>query len=202
MVWDGARSKEAADFITVVGQLADFTIFMDNFIEGRHTLEDPVVLTDSRNHSQHQLMSLPSSRSLRLSGRSDIHLQYESARLACIAYSLLVVFPLPPTVGLFEKLARGMRSEIVSLSDIQATFTVHERKLHFWTLTLAAILGTGLPERRFFLNELLHQAKLLRIADWPSALEVLKEFLWHPSTNNKDGHDLWTELESMQAGGE
>ena len=190
--WGLMPSPVLLDLMRTLAECADFTVFMDNFLEGRHMLKSPVELTDARNHCQHQLMSLPSSKSLRIAGQLDLDSQYESCRLCCIAYSLLVVFPLPPTVGVFETLVRRLQSEIRSLSS--EDFNTNQRRMHFWILTIGAILSIGLPERQFFLTELIYQARHLGIGMWPEAFEILKVFLWYPSTNSKDGQDMWREM--------
>ena len=194
-----ATSKESLDLIEVLSLFADFTIFMDNFLEGRSVLQEPVELTDLRNFCQHRLTSLSSSRDLIAADVLDVNPQYESCRLACIGYSLLVVFPLPPTVGLFEKLVRRIRMEIASLSTFHEAFNTGQRKLHFWILAIGAIVSTGLPERQQFLVQLVDQAERLGITDWKTAVEVFKHFLWHPSTNNKDGLDLWRDMQGIQS---
>jgi hypothetical protein len=195
MAWSGTHSQEVLHLIKVSELFADFTIFMDNFLEGRFVLGEPVELTDFRNSSQHQLMSVPSARTLQTAGQLDIDLLYEACRLACIAYSLLVVFPLPPTVGLFEKLAQRIRTEIANLSSVQDDFTTNQREMHFWILVMGSVVSTGIPDRRFFVTNLLDSAARLGISDWQEAVEVLETFLWHPSTNNKDGLDLWRDMQ-------
>ncbi len=193
--WGSIHSQDLLSLMTALTEIVVFTIFMDNFIEGRYVLKTPVELTDFRNDCQHQLMSLPASKSLRIAGQYDVDPQYESCRLACIAYSLLVVFPLPPTVGLFDKLVGRLHIETASLSDAYESFDIGRTKLHFWILAIGAIVSIGLPERHYFLTELLLRAESLEITSWPAASEVLRTFLWHPSTNSKDGLDLWRDMQ-------
>ena len=192
-------SQEVLNMLEAISQLADFTIFMDNFLEGRCVLDEPVELTDMRNSAQHRLMSLPSSKILMAAESLDIDIQYESCRLACMSYSLLVILPLPPTVGLFERLARRLRSEIAKLSTAQESFNTDQRKLHFWVLAMAAIICTGLPERQNFLAQFAVQAERLGVKDKLVVIEVLKHFLWHPSTNNNDGLQLWIDMNEARS---
>jgi hypothetical protein len=198
--WPKVQAEEIQDLRATLLDFANFTTFMDDFIEGRTMLAEPIQLTDFRNYCQHKLMSLPSQSSLTGDGQPEVDPLYEICRLACVAYSLLVIFPLAPTVGLFENLLLRMQSEITRMAAETARFKAPQWRLFFWTLTMGAIAGTGLAERQFFLFELRRCLDSLNISGWREALNTLVQFLWHPSTNNKDGLTLWSDLQSLQAG--
>ena len=198
MVWSSANSLSIPELLGVLAQFSDFTFFLDNFVEGRYVLHEPVELTDARNYSQHALMWLPTSRALSTTSQVEVDAQYETCRLATLLYSLLVVFPLPPTVGLFEKPVRRLRTEVAALSSLQQGFDGPRRKLHYWILTMGGVASIGLSERQYFLKELIDQSDRLSIKSWQEALDTLKHFLWHPTTNNKDGLDLWNDMQAAR----
>ena len=61
MVWPDPTQDDALEkLVGVIRDLADFTIVVENYVEGRFVPRPPVVLTDQRNYVQHRLMSLDS----------------------------------------------------------------------------------------------------------------------------------------------
>ncbi|ETI23930.1 hypothetical protein G647_05737 [Cladophialophora carrionii CBS 160.54] len=60
MVWPDPQDEALSALLGVIQDMADFTIVVENYVEGRFVPRPPVVLTDQRNYIQHRLMSLES----------------------------------------------------------------------------------------------------------------------------------------------
>jgi predicted membrane protein len=193
-VWPMPQTHALLGLTEVLATLVNFTIFLDNFSEGRFILQNPVELTDLRNNCQHKLLSLPSRNKLDAQGEDDVDQCYEICRLACLSYSLLVVFPLPPTVGLFENIANLIELEALRINDALSNVDAARQKLLFWALSMGSIVSIGLPQRQSLVRMLKGLVLRLGLVTWLEARSVLQSFLWHPSTNNRDGEDVWSEI--------
>ena len=176
--------------LAVLELVANFTRFVDSFLDGRMPLKDTVELTDLRNFCQYRLVSLPSPRYLTHDGHPTPDVQYDVCRLASLGYSLLVIFPLPPIMGLFERLARLLRTEVNNMSDILPSFDHDRMLLHLWVLMVASVISIGLPEQECFFDHLSELMARMHLSTWHEVSAILQLFLWQPSTNNKDGMDI------------
>jgi hypothetical protein len=194
-VWPDSDDDALLALLEVAQHMADFTILVENYVEGRAIPRPPVVLTDQRNYVQHRLMSLEPREELENRRLRPADLQYEVCRLGCIAYSFLVVFPFPPVVGLFERLSKRMQLSILRMRTDVGNMPVERKMLQTWLLTMGAIVSIGLPERTWFLEELSPLLRGMAISSWAELEELLMGFLWHPKTNGRDGLDVYRSLE-------
>lgn len=192
-VWKHSADRATFQLLQVIQHMCDFTIVLENYVQGRPVSRPPAALTDQRNFTQHALISLLSAQEIENEHAEVCDVQYESCRLACIVYSLLVVFPLPPMVGYFERVTARLQESLLRMKPggIQGD---SRRELQVWILTMGATISIGLPERTWFLNELATTVQPLRIRDPETFTGVLQGFLWHPKTNSRDGLKLWREL--------
>ena len=148
-------------------------------------------LIDQRNYVQHALMSLESGR--HLDGRGGGAFQYESCRLASTVYSFLVIFPVPPVVGPFEILTQQLSRELETIEH--DGLPPARLNLHIWALFMGAIGSIGLPSHGWFLSKVKTLLQKTDIREWKDLQMVLRSFLWHPSTNDVDGFNIWTETQ-------
>ena len=177
--------------LEVIQDICDFTLVVENHASGRWVPRTSHEMIDQRNFVQHKLMSLKSEQELVNDGLpwDKIDSQYEGCRLACIAYSFLVVFPVPPVVGPFENLTDRMKK---SLQACKWTILDGERlRLHLWILIMATIASIGLPDRPWFLLRTMDVLGEFNFKDWKDLRLLLKTYLWHPRTSDFDGIDLW-----------
>lgn len=183
------------DFFAVIQHACDFTVVVENYVRGRWTPRTSTEIMDQRNYIQHSLMSLPSYRALSADEVYVDEVHYESARLAVIIYSFLVIFPIPPVAGPFETLTRLLRRE----SEQHILKHARRARLHIqlWILMMGAIASIGLPCRPWFLSELAVYMKMAKIDSWQDLQAILQTFLWHPGTNNVDGLDIWDDVETL-----
>ena len=196
-VWDVRDVRTPSgmfDFFAVIQHTCDFTVVVENYIRGRWTSRTATEIMDQRNYIQHSLMSLKSSSELRVEDITVDEVHYESARLATIIYSFLVIFPIPPVAGPFETLTRLLRRE---LEEHVLTDGRPERiHIQLWILMMGCIASIGLPCRPWYLSELGVFVKIAKVNSWQSLQAILQTFLWHPGTNNIDGLDIWDEIEA------
>jgi len=172
----------------VIQSLCDFTVIIESYVEGRWTARTASTIIDQRNYVQHRLMSLPTKQELDDGGVMDVDPLYESCRLATIAYSFLVVFPLPPVIGPFEAVAAELRQELLTVHlEFQDSSTA---QLVLWITVMGGIAALGLPERLWFRSRVNILRAHLGVTSWPELKAVLQQFLWHPSTNDPDGREF------------
>ena len=195
-IWDDSKPDTVISLLQVICHMRDFTIIIENYMEGRAVKGPPIVLTDQRNFTQHRLMDLPTLQEINSRGHEAYDQQYDSCRLACIAYSFLVIFPFPPTVGLFERLSMRLRKSLLN-EHLPSYVSSSREKLKLWILSMGAIISIGLPQRDWFLHELRPLISSLRLESANQLAETLRGFLWHPTTSESDGVILWHDLQSL-----
>ncbi|OAP57591.1 hypothetical protein AYL99_08329 [Fonsecaea erecta] len=199
-VWASNASTPSylEDLLTVIGDVCDFTVVVENHASGRWIpLTSPEII-DQRNFVQHKLMSLrPAEELVAATNITVDEVQYETCRLACIIYSFIVVFPVPPVVGPFETLTDKLKRAL------QATewkgFEPERLKLHLWILVMGAMGSIGLPDRPWFLLRIMEVLEEFDMAAWKDLKVLLQSFLWHPRTSDPDGVDIW---KAVQHGGD
>ncbi|EXJ62207.1 hypothetical protein A1O7_02640 [Cladophialophora yegresii CBS 114405] len=194
MVWPDPGDDALLALLVVIRDMADFTVVVDNYVEGRFVPRPPVMLTDQRNYVQHRLMSLESLEEIESRRTAPADLQYEACRLACIAYSFLVIFPFPPVVGLFERLAKRLQISLLQMRTGVDASPYARVVMQLWILTLGAVVSIGLPERAWFVDELLPVMVRLGVDSWGQMERLLRGFLWHPKTSERDGLDVYRDV--------
>ncbi|OQV03891.1 hypothetical protein CLAIMM_08871 [Cladophialophora immunda] len=142
-VWSANASSTSYldDLLTVIRDICDFTVVVENHASGRWMPRTSPEIIDQRNFVQHKLMSLLSAEELVATSDAaaavDDDAQYETCRLACILYSFLVVFPVPPVVGPFEILIERVKRALQAVE--WKIFEPPRLRLHLWILVMGAI---------------------------------------------------------------
>ena len=193
-IWGTYSPLPVQKLCEVIRDACDFTIVVENYAEGRWVPRLPAELTDQRNYVHHKLMSLDSDAEIAERGEWLHDQHYEPCRLACLAYSFLVIFPFPPILGVFERLGSRLQKSIMRSSLRLEELGRARQELHLWIVVMGAIICTGLPERAFYIRELSQTLKLLKVSSFDSLVRILQTFLWHPKTSNYDAMDLWRAL--------
>ena len=171
--------------------LGNYTLAVDDYVEGRPEAQSLKVLADERNFVQHCLMSLtPDEETAKSEQEASL---YELCRLAAIIYSLIAVFPLPVTTAPFAKLGLQIKEQI-SKPNIHVRWN-EAPQLMLWITVMAAIASVDLSERSWFLLVLERLIGRLKLNSWAQMKEHLQDFLWFGSTSNSDGFNLWKEIE-------
>jgi hypothetical protein len=196
-VWRLEAGVDLQKLCLAIQHLCDFTIVVDNYVEGREAHRLPAELTDQRNYAQHSLMSLLSGAELRARGFEAVDPQYDSCRLACIAYSFLVIFPFPPMVGLFDRVALSLQKRLLEIENNESTIDNLRTHLQMWVLMMGSIISIGLPIYSWYIRQLSLVVTRTGIRTWPEMTDILQKFLWHPTTNARDGAEIWKDVQGL-----
>lgn len=192
-VWQDTESPELLGLVNAIENLAKFTVILESFISGKWSSRSHTNMIDARNFSQHQVMSLATQTELSDDGIVQIDEQYECTRLGLVAYSLLVVFPLPPVVGLFEQLSGRILAACGQVN--QRRLNRDRLQLHLWCLTVGSIVSIGLRSHQDFVSEVKRVVLQVAVRGWQGFRRILRGFLWHSDTNDIDAMDLWIEVQ-------
>ena len=173
----------------VLLQLGSYTVAVDNYVTNNSQAQDVSILADERNLVQHGLMSL--AREDESYHEGPMQLVCSQCWHAAIVYDLTVVFPLPNTAALFDILAVRMK-QLISDKAVQTRWH-HAPYLMLWITVMGAIAAIGSDLRPWYVDILSRLSHRLQIRDWDHLRYLLQHFLWHPSTNDSDGLELWEE---------
>lgn len=187
-VWNAASFPAIQGLLHVIRLACDLTIVVENYTKGKWQRTRPEII-DQRNYVQHALLSLPTSQDLTHRGIEVHDSYYESCRLATIIYSVLIIFPVPPVFGPFEILTRKLRQELEKIS--LESQNSPRLEMHLWILVMGAIASLGLSDRPWFLSRTLALSQALDLHEWRDLKRVLESFLWHYSTSDVDGIEVW-----------
>ena len=193
-VWGPSTTVEVNQLCMVIQHICDFTIVVENHVEGRWMPRTFTGIIDQRNFVQHSLMSLRTRQELVDSNSVIGEPLYECCRLAVIVYSFLIIFPLPPVEGPFEALAAQLQMDWIA-TDLDRP-TKSRSRILLWILVMGAIAAIGLPERPWFLLQIRTLSRRMGIGDWEEIRDVLQSFLWLPSASDLDGQDLWIGMQA------
>lgn len=196
IAWESPIFTDMDQFKMVLQHICDFTIIVENYVQGRWMPRTFVTIIDQRNFVQHSLMSLRSRQARPDMGEMHGDPAYESCRLAVIIYSFLVVFPLPPIIGPLETLTERLQYEISAAPGFKDR-KQSTQNLHLWILTMGAIAAIGLPQRSWFLSAMQELMTDMGIQEWEEMRSILMSFLWHPMTNDPDGEDILSEMQNV-----
>ncbi|KIW72876.1 hypothetical protein PV04_01037 [Phialophora macrospora] len=198
-VWSLNAASTAAYLdllLEVIQDMGDFTVVVENHASGRWIPRTSPEIIDQRNFVEHKLMSLQTEQELIGSGRlavEDLDVQYESCRLACIVYSFIVIFPVPPVVGPFETIVERLKRALHATA--WKVFQGPRLRLHLWIVIMGSIASIGLPDRPWFLLRVMEVLEEFDMKDWKDLKALLKTFLWHPRTSDLDGLEIWKAIQ-------
>lgn len=183
-------------FLGVIQGLVDLTMIIDCHCRGVKHISDMTQFIDRRNTVQHQLISLPSGEELapKEVGSTNI---YESVRIATMIYSAAVTFPLPPSTGIFHRLACTLR-DVLETSRSDSGWRSSPKGL-LWILVLGGIAASGTTERSWYVKVLSTICTGLELSTWSQISEELENFLWLESACDIAGRSLWMEVEQEKA---
>jgi hypothetical protein len=195
VIWMFPDAPAVLQLLQIIDHMRDVSVIIENYIEGHLPPRPPAALTDQRNFTHRKLMGLSTARDIELRGYS-LDTQYEACRLACIVYSFLVIFPLPPTVQLYERLTTVLQKAASGIAiDPDDRVRMH---LQAWILTMGALISIDLPERPWFIAQLAQLLHQVGIATFVQFCDMLQRFLWHPRTSAGDAAELWQEIARFQ----
>jgi len=146
----------------------------------------------TRTAVQQKLLSLPASEELNsVPSSSPKPNIYECCRLTALIFGVAVVYPVPNSHIVFEKLVQRLKVAI-TLLDIKA-FGIDLSGVLLWMVVLGGIAAFDTPERSWFASQLAFIVRRLDIEEWVEMENILETFLWLESACDQGGRLLWDE---------
>lgn len=183
-------------FLSTISHLMLYDTIQSTLLSNRLTWFGFECVCDARNWTQHQLMSLPSSKeSPQLTKDITGATIFNAVRNALIVYSLIAVFPLPLSTAPFPELATKLESDISELlEDDKSTAS---KSLLLWASTIAALAAIGTPKRSSLVAITASLCEQLGITSWESMQAILQDYLWSGDISDFDGMFLFLEVQKQ-----
>jgi hypothetical protein len=148
----------------------------------------------TRTAIQHSLLLLPTFDELNLRPKEEgVEKKnvYECCRLTALIYGVAVVYPVPNSHGVLQKLVTLLQTALVVL-NIESCGSDLDGVL-LWMVALGGIAALDKPERVWFASQLGGLMRKQGIGDWGDAEDILESFLWLESACGQGGHMLCDE---------
>lgn len=181
--------ERAAQFQFVLSGMADYTRSSHDFLCQEPTERNKALMSDQRNMTQHQLMSLCIEVYDEFNGR-DL---FEATWLAAVAYSMIATFPLAPNAARFDRLAQLIKHKMSNPCLVPHWSQAPD--LVLWIMVIGALCSIGTKERAWYVDALKQERNRLGMMSWANLKLRLTEFLWFPLVSDPDGLELWEEIQ-------
>ena len=166
---------------------------IDYYIQGTPGSPSLGAIARTRAAIQKHVMLLPTAEELNINPSSSLNI-YECCRLTAIIFSIAVIFPIPNTYDVLQKLVKCLKAAIES-SCIEGNRAncADCAGVSLWILVLGGIAALDKPERSWFVSRLALLVQSLEI-DWTEAQHILENFLWLDIACSTGGRQLWNEV--------
>ena len=133
---------------------------------------------------------------------SEMQALYQAIRLSTLAYTLLVLFPMPRVAGVHAALARQIMAAVktcMALGLWERGMQGHEGLLLWATMMGGMVADENEPVREWFVNVLTTRSPLLCEEDmWEEVRGVVTEYLWFDGPEcDGVGREVWIEVCEM-----
>ncbi|KEF62760.1 uncharacterized protein A1O9_00733 [Exophiala aquamarina CBS 119918] len=159
---------------TIIDRLREITIGYDKSLH-QATPHPPLVrILWARNSLQHDLISLPERSDEGLKRDSCL---YELCRLGTMAYTLLVLFPVPSVTGMHPRLAK----QLLTAMDNCLILGMWDdyQGLLLWAIILCGTVADGTPSLRQMYVSIARWTSVKHNASaWNLVREICTGFLW------------------------
>jgi hypothetical protein len=169
-------------------EMLRITVLTENYLWGSLLNPDILALSCMRDQAHHRLLSLPKRVPIMQSWETcDV---YESCRLSAIIFSTALLFPVPRSTGLPQKLVKDVKQ---CLEQTNFIFLIDEgvRAFFIWVLVLAGVAADGLPERAWFEESLTDLVIVGGVTRWSEVKKIVESYLWMESGCDSGAMDLW-----------
>lgn len=175
----------------VMVEMLNVTVLVENYVDGTLLGPDILALTCRKNHAHHRLLSLPTGAELSefLGPKTSF---YECCRLAALMFATAVLFPMPRSTGIPQRLVTEIKQGIEATS-LEALFGGGV-SFFIWLLMLTGVAAAGLPERPWFEGRLIDLLTLEGVSRWSEVKSILASFLWMDSACDGSAMDLWDDI--------
>ncbi|KAI1626939.1 hypothetical protein EDD37DRAFT_239710 [Exophiala viscosa] len=185
------------------------TIGYDMYLSQQPDAPSLVKILWARNSATHDLLSLDNRFAPDDSQEQpEIETQVLQAlhslvRLSTLAYTLLVLFPMPRVAGLHANLSKQIRSTLKVCAAMG--FWDENPSLLLWATMLGgSVANKGEPVRGWFMDVLTtHSPIRCRPASWPAVRDIITRFLWFDGPECEGvGREVWMEACKCEPQGE
>jgi hypothetical protein len=153
---------------------AKVTVALDQHLRDPNTALGWGTIVQGRNSVQHGLLSL--SPAIQDGQGNRLHrlelLNYEICRLACLIYSNMVLFPMPPPTAIKLLLSDQLLMQLLLLDPFDPLLTDTERAFFAWAATLGGIAAFSTLHRKAY-------ARLIYV-----------QFIMGSNSNSHDGNNI------------
>jgi hypothetical protein len=172
-------------------EMLNVTVLVEHYVDGTLLGPDILALTCRKNHAHHRLLSLPTGAELweSLGPKTSF---YECCRLAALMFATAVLFPMPRSTGIPQRLVTEIKRCIESTS--LETLFGGGVSFFIWVLMLTGVAAAGLPERPWFEGRLIDLLTLEGVSRWSEVKSILVSFLWMDSACDGSAMDLWDDI--------
>ena len=133
---------------------------------------------------------------------SEMQALYQVIRLSTLAYTLLVLFPMPRVGGVHAALARQIMAAVktcMALGLWERRMQGHEELLLWATMMGGMVANENAPVREWFVNVLTMKSPVLCEKDmWEEVRGVVTQYLWFDGPEcDGVGREVWIEVCEM-----
>jgi hypothetical protein len=179
------------DALDVMTEMLNITFLLEDYADGSLINLDILALTARRNQAHHRLLSLPTGAELSGSLKATTSF-YECCRLAALMYATAVVFPLPRSTRLPQRLVVEIKRCVEHVSP-EIVFG-GARPFFIWVLMLTGTAAAGMSERAWFKEKLINILGLEGVSRWAELKKILFSFLWMDFVCAEGAMELWDEI--------
>ncbi|KAL2819262.1 hypothetical protein BDW59DRAFT_181675 [Aspergillus cavernicola] len=170
-----------------------YTTLLDRYSQGLLPQLEMGYVLELRNMIHHHVMSLPTVDEL-LTSHQDLPSTYGSLRLGLIAYSLLILFPVPLTTDPHPRLADLLRYEL-ELTQMKLDIWMPMVELLLWVLVLGGVAAVGTVHRPWYVDQIQWLSVVIGIESWEQLKDTMASILWLDSACDIEGLILWEEVQ-------
>ncbi|KIX97703.1 uncharacterized protein Z520_06481 [Fonsecaea multimorphosa CBS 102226] len=190
-----------APLLQIIHNTRLITMGFDAYLSGHSSAPSLNQIVYARNFMTHDLLSLPlpylrpgsgqrheGSSSSIMTHSSPLHSLYNLVRLSTMAYTLLVLFPVPSTASIHDKLTREL---MLALDDctVLELWTTYPQLL-LWSTVLGGVVARNTSLRPWF-AEMIRQARTripsLTLVEARSRSRGSRHSSYHSSPSSDDG---------------
>lgn len=177
--------------LSVMADMLNVTWLVECYVEGALVSPDILALTCRKNHVHHRLLSLPTGDevSVLLGSKAGF---YECCRLAALMYSTAILYPMPRSTGIPQRLIAEIKKciEQISMEVLFGGATA----FFVWVLMLTGVAAAGLPERPWYEGKLVDLLTVEDVSRWSEVKKIVSSYLWMDSASDEAAMLLWDDI--------
>lgn len=181
------------DAIAVFVEMAETTLAIDDYLQGRHGSLAIDTIASKRNSVQQRLLYLPRvcDAQLDVDESDPSNAIYDCCGLAALIYSVAVIFPISTPEYILGTLVQRLKSNLELSIDQDCWVGLED--LFLWVLVLGGIAAVEQPQRSWFVDQMTIITVARSLGNFEAVLDILESFLWLESACGMSGRMFWAE---------